>query len=57
MAVRSLRTAELSGRRADWLVGQHVFLRESDMQNDRLIGLSGARWRPIGRCRISSHTN
>jgi hypothetical protein len=26
---------------ADWLVGQHVFLRESDMQNDRLISPSG----------------
>ena len=26
---------------ADWLVGQHVFLRESDMQNDRLIGPGG----------------
>ena len=26
---------------ADWLVGQHVFLRESDMENDRLIGPSG----------------
>lgn len=26
---------------ADWLVGQHVFLRESDMDNDRLIGPSG----------------
>lgn len=26
---------------ADWLVGQHVFLRKSDMQNDRLIGPSG----------------
>jgi hypothetical protein len=26
---------------ADWLVGQHVFLRESDLQNDRLIGPSG----------------
>jgi hypothetical protein len=25
----------------DWLVGQHVFLRESDMQNDRLISPSG----------------
>ena len=26
---------------ADWLVGQHVFLRESDMENDRLISPSG----------------
>src|SRR5688572_4341278 len=26
---------------ADWLVGQHVFLRESDMQNNRLIGPGG----------------
>lgn len=26
---------------ADWLVGQHVFLRESDMLNDRLIGPGG----------------
>lgn len=26
---------------ADWLVGQHVFLRESDMTADRLIGPSG----------------
>ena len=26
---------------ANWLVGQHVFLRESDMQGDRLIGPSG----------------
>jgi hypothetical protein len=25
----------------DWLVGQHVFLRQSDMENDRLIGPSG----------------
>jgi len=25
----------------DWLVGQHVFLRESDLENDRLIGPSG----------------
>jgi hypothetical protein len=29
---------------ADWLVGQHVFLRESDMHNDRLISPSG---RPV----------
>ena len=26
---------------ADWLVGQHVFLRESDVHHDRLIGPSG----------------
>ena len=26
---------------ADWLVGQHVFLRESDLLNDRLIGPGG----------------
>lgn len=26
---------------ANWLVGQHVFLRDSDLQNDRLIGPSG----------------
>jgi hypothetical protein len=26
---------------ADWLVGQHVFLRESDLHNDRLIGPGG----------------
>jgi len=26
---------------ADWLVGQHVFLRESDLDNDRLISPSG----------------
>ena len=25
----------------DWLVGQHVFLRDSDMEHDRLIGPSG----------------
>ena len=25
----------------DWLVGQHVFLRDSDLRNDRLIGPSG----------------
>jgi hypothetical protein len=26
---------------ADWLVGQHVFLRESDLEHDRLIGPGG----------------
>jgi hypothetical protein len=26
---------------ADWLVGQHAFLRESDMRNDRLISPAG----------------
>ena len=26
---------------ADWLVGQHVFLRESDLHNDRLISPGG----------------
>ena len=37
---------------ADWLVGQHVFLRESDMQNDRLIGPSG---RPVAADRPLSY--
>ncbi len=36
----------------DWLVGQHVFLRESDMQNDRLIGPSG---RPVAPDRPLSY--
>jgi hypothetical protein len=30
-----------AGGVADWLVGQHAFLRESDMHNDRLISPSG----------------
>ena len=37
---------------ADWLVGQHVFLRESDMENDRLIGPSG---RPVAADRPLSY--
>jgi hypothetical protein len=37
---------------ADWLVGQHVFLRESDMQNDRLISPSG---RPVAADRPLSY--
>ena len=37
---------------ADWLVGQHVFLRESDMDNDRLIGPSG---RPVAADRPLSY--
>jgi hypothetical protein len=37
---------------ADWLVGQHVFLRESDMENDRLIGPSG---RPVSADRPLSY--
>jgi hypothetical protein len=37
---------------ANWLVGQHVFLRESDMENDRLIGPSG---RPVAADRPLSY--
>jgi hypothetical protein len=37
---------------AVWLVGQHVFLRESDMENDRLIGPSG---RPVAADRPLSY--
>jgi hypothetical protein len=37
---------------ADWLVGQHVFLRESDMVNDRLISPSG---RPVASDRPLSY--
>jgi hypothetical protein len=37
---------------ADWLVGQHVFLRERDMQNDRLIGPNG---RPVAADRPLSY--
>jgi hypothetical protein len=36
----------------DWLVGQHVFLRESDMENDRLISPSG---RPVAADRPLSY--
>jgi hypothetical protein len=36
----------------DWLVGQHVFLRESDMAHDRLIGPSG---RPVDADRPLSY--
>jgi hypothetical protein len=36
----------------DWLVGQHVFLRQSDMENDRLIGPSG---RPVAADRPLSY--
>jgi hypothetical protein len=41
-----------AGGIADWLVGQHVFLRQSDMQNDRLIGPSG---RPVAADRPLSY--
>ena len=37
---------------ADWLVGQHVFLRQSDMETDRLIGPSG---RPVAPDRPLSY--
>ena len=37
---------------ADWLVGQRVFLRESDLENDRLIGPSG---RPVAADRPLSY--
>jgi hypothetical protein len=37
---------------ADGFVGQHVFLRESDMDNDRLIGPSG---QPVGADRPLSY--
>ena len=37
---------------ANWLVGQHVFLRESDMENDRLISPSG---RPVAADRPLSY--
>lgn len=37
---------------ADWLVGQHVFLRESDALNDRLISPSGT---PVGADRPLSY--
>ena len=36
----------------DWLVGQHVFLRQSDMEHDRLIGPSG---RPVAADRPLSY--
>jgi hypothetical protein len=35
------RHAYQVGGVADWAVGQHVFLRQSDLHNDRLIGPSG----------------
>jgi hypothetical protein len=37
---------------ADWLVGQHVFLRESDMVHDRLVSPSG---RPVAADRPLSY--
>jgi hypothetical protein len=35
------RTAYNAGGITDVVIGQHVFLRESDMEHDRLIGASG----------------
>lgn len=37
---------------ADWLVGQHAYLRESDLNNDRLISPSGT---PVGADRPLSY--
>lgn len=37
---------------ADWLVGQHAFLRESDLHNDRLISPSGT---PVAASRPLSY--
>ncbi len=45
----SARHKYRAGGVAEALTGQHVFLRESDMEHDRLIG-------PTGRCRTSSRT-
>ena len=48
---------ELPGRRRCQLAGGPTrVLRESDMENDRLIGPAGGRSRPTGRCPISSPT-
>jgi hypothetical protein len=46
------RTNYRVGGVADWFVGQHVYLRSSDMQHDRLIGPSG---RPVADDRPLSY--